>query len=187
MRNEDGLLLVGYRAVAPWIVPAPMDDPLLPPRVLTMSDHLVDPVPDDDTWFASAEAAAALTRHAAGTTARVMAMGVHERDADDVIGLRLTLDTDQLCLNEHVRTPWPAGLHVLGYELIGIEACGFHSWLCYGEVASWAHRTLGLQLNPHGLVNTPTEAKRLAEAAEKPGSGLPPIPWVAAAIAVADR
>lgn len=107
MRNGDGLLLVGYRVVAPWIVPEPMDDPLLPPRVVTMSDHLVDPVPDDDTWFASAEAAAAPTRLTTETTARVMAMGVHERDAEDVIGLRLTLDTDQLRLNEHVRTPWP--------------------------------------------------------------------------------
>jgi hypothetical protein len=116
MEHEEGLLLVGYRVVPLWAVSESMRDPLLPPQVATVSDHLVDPVPDDDTWFASAEAAAA-AQPAADATARVMAMGLHERDADEAIAARLTLDTDQLCLNEHVRTPWPARLHPLGYEL----------------------------------------------------------------------
>ncbi|WP_345439878.1 hypothetical protein [Actinoallomurus vinaceus] len=185
MSVEGGLLLVGYRVVPPWAVPESMADPLLPLQIPTMSDHLVDPVPDDDTWFSSAETTRVFTRSTVTTRLQVLAMGVHERDAEDVIKRRLTLDTDQLCLNEHVRMPWPARLPLLGYELIGIEACGFHSWLCYQGTPSWAHRMLGIRLNSHGLVDKPADARRLSEAAEEPGSGLPPIPWVAAAIALA--
>lgn len=116
-----------------------------------------------------------------------MAMGVQEQNANVVITRQLALDTDQLCLNEQLRTPWPAGLQVLGYEVIGIESCGFHSWLCYADVTSWAHRRLGIRLNAHGLVGNLADAQRLGEAAEDSSSGLPPIPWVAAAIAIADE
>jgi hypothetical protein len=36
---------------------APNRDPLLAERVVTLSDHLADAVPDDDTWFADPETA----------------------------------------------------------------------------------------------------------------------------------
>jgi hypothetical protein len=187
MKHEEGLLL-GRLPGCAAVGRAGVDvRPAVPARVATMSDHLVDPVPDDDTWFASAKAAAAAVPPAVEATTWVMAMGLQERDADEAIARRLTLDTDQLCLNEQLRTPWPTELHLLGYEVIGIEACGFHSWLCYDGAASWAHRTLGIRFNAHGLVDELADAQRLGAAAEEPGCGLPPIAWVVAAIAIVDQ
>jgi hypothetical protein len=181
---EDPLLLVGYRLVPVWVPPEAMADPLLPSQVVTISDHLVDAVPDDDTWFDSLSAANdALARSAASGSAQVLAMGLHRSDAGIAIAARLTLDTVQLCLNEHAEMAFPTTGEFLGYELIGIESCGFHSWLCYGDVAPWAYETLGIRVNAQGLITSLSDARRLSTAAQSPRSDLPPIPWAPAAIA----
>src|SRR5262245_46189421 len=104
---DSGLLLAGYRLLRPWKVPESLHWGLLPPYVLTGSDHLVDAVPDDDTWFASKESARAACALTALTDVQVLALGIEETDAAVVIRQRLALDTDQLNLNEHSRQPFP--------------------------------------------------------------------------------
>ena len=53
----------------------------------------------------------------------------------------------------------------------------------YRLVPAWAHDTTGVRVNVYGLIDQISDARRLCAAAETSESGLPPIPWVPAAIA----
>ena len=147
----DELLLVGYR--------------VLPPSsgLLTLSSCLVDAVPDDETWFPTAQAAA---RHLRPGT-RVLAMGVSA--ADNVF-------LDAVNFSDAVNFPdasrWPGSLAVLGYELISPTEGGFHSWRCFQPDAFGP-------LNAYGLVDDLSAARQLAG---RPDSTLPPLTWFPAAV-----
>lgn len=141
----DEFLLVGYRVLPPWS------------GVLTLSSCLVDAVPDDDTWFATAESAA---RHLRPGT-RVLAMGVSAADS--------TRFPDS--------SPWPDSLAILGYELVAPIEGGFHSWRCFQADAFGP-------LNAYGLVDDRAAARRLAGRSD---STLPPITWLPAAVAVGQQ
>jgi hypothetical protein len=164
--------LLGYRVVPPWDVPPNLDRDL-PPRVVTCSDHLVDPVPDADAWFPDREEAAA---HAT-PAARVLAVGVPEEHFDpDVLAL-ITAWPDRLLLD---RTPWPADLRPLGHEVIGVEEADFHGMLCYGGVAEDL-AALGIPLNAHGLISRREDADRAARDAV--GWGAVELPWLPVVLA----
>jgi hypothetical protein len=154
-------VLVGYRVMPPWRPPV---RPGLPTRILTLSSCLVDAVPDDDAWFDSPGAAARHVRPGV----RVLAMGLVESESESESAAAVArLGT--------VRSPWPADLPIAGYELVSPDEPGFHSWHCF----DW-HCFDG-ELNSHGLVDDLADARRIAAG---PDSALPPVPWVAAAVAV---
>lgn len=148
----EPLLLVGYRVMSPWLVRVPR----LPAKILTLSSCLVDAAPDDDSWFASSQQAAKHLR----LGANLLAMGIPESHTDVDLG-------------SPARTPWPAGLPVLGYELISPDGPGFHSWHCYPDAVALDG------LNAYGLVGDLADARQLAE---RPDSRLPPTPWLPAAV-----
>jgi hypothetical protein len=148
----EPLLLAGYRIMPPWRVRVPG----LPAKVLTLSSCLVDAVPDDDTWFDSGRQAAKHLRPGVN----LLAVGIPESHADFPLG-------------PPVRDPWPAGLLVLGYELISPDEPGFHSWHCYCA----AHD----RLNSYGLVNDLAAARQLAE---QSNSRLRPTCWLPVAVAL---
>ena len=162
-------MLVGYRVVPPWRPPV---RPGLPAQILTLSSCLVDAVPDDDAWFDSSGAAARHVRPGV----RVLAMGLVESESESAAAVA-RLGT--------VRSPWPADLPIAGYELVSPDEPGFHSWHCFDwhcfdwHCFDW-HCFDG-ELNSHGLVDDLADARRIAAG---PGSALPPVLWVAAAVAV---
>lgn len=118
---------------------------------MTVSDHLVDAVPDDDTWYSSLAEAARTLAESQKTATRVLAMGLPATEVEVAIAHRLTLDTDQLCLNEQNRAIFPASLRLLGYESIVSRRATFA--VGCATTASWpgCSKRLGTgeQIRPH--------------------------------------
>lgn len=66
----------------------------------------------------------------------------------------------------------------LGFEVLGLECGGSpHSWLCNGlEMDAW--RELGIRPNERGFLGTLDEAQRCAQYANRPESGAEPVFWL---------
>lgn len=72
--------------------------------------------------------------------------------------------------------PAPGGT-ILGFEVLGYEHGGFHSWLC-NDLQSNANREFGIQPGDLGLLCTFDEAKQVAEYAARDDVGAEPALWM---------
>jgi hypothetical protein len=69
-----------------------------------------------------------------------------------------------------------AGGEVLGFEVLGYEWGGFHSWLCNGLEVD-GYREFKIRPNSHGFIATLEEAAMFAEYASREEVGAEPALW----------
>ncbi len=76
--------------------------------------------------------------------------------------------------------PIEEGGEALGYDVLGYQLAWSHSWLCYG-FAKEANEKLGIRPNSHGFIQTPEDAKKVADLANRsdaPSEYKPYLPWL---------
>ena len=65
---------------------------------------------------------------------------------------------------------------LLGYEVLGFETGGFHSFICNSLENDFSSK-LGIELNSNGLVENYSEASKAADYAQNPDVGAEPALW----------
>lgn len=187
---EPGYVLAGYRVAtrADW---HDWQDAGLPgPGLVSMSDCVVDLVPVDpsgwDDWFASPEEAKIAHEHVGRPGLHVLGVGFA---AADVPGLLADIadggwDTSAGSLPERLarreRFPYPSDRR-LGFELVGFDSGGWHTWTCIGGLVADVYRATGVQPGPWGLIQDEQDARRAAQWLTDSGLGDPKVfLWAAA-------
>jgi hypothetical protein len=69
----------------------------------------------------------------------------------------------------------------LGYEVLGNDCGGFHSFVCNGLETDFAHQ-LNIKLNQHGLIDQYDQAIQGSDYANRPDLGAEPVLWIPWAI-----
>ncbi|PJN29179.1 hypothetical protein [Kitasatospora sp. CB02891] len=176
--------------LAGWFVAVPerVTGGNLPPteRLTTASACLIDQLPEDDSWFATAEEARAACAllpipaaarlyallipadHTAGFVADIRTSGMHEP------ALLSCLDENR---SEPALQPTEGGTE-LGWEVIGYDMGWVHTWLC-NDLYSDAVRELGVRTDDRGLLPDRHPAERLAAWANA-RNDTKPVTWVPA-------
>lgn len=71
----------------------------------------------------------------------------------------------------------PAG-EILGYEVLGGEQFGYHSWLCY-HYEEIGFEKFGMRPNRYGLIERLEDAKKIADHVDAEGTANGPwYPWL---------
>lgn len=136
---------------------------------MTVSDHLVDAVPDDDTWYSSLAEAARTLAESQKTATRVLAMGLPATEVEVAIAHRLTLDTDQLCLMNRT------GQSSLRRCAFSATSQSYRDVRLSQLAVLRRHRGLGarndwVRVNRYGLINQLRDAQRLCAAGWRVGT-----------------
>lgn len=149
------IALAGYLA-ATRFSRAEWADPGLPDGdLVSMSDCVADVAsahPDYWTpWFPEPPTETPPDHH-------VLAVGV---PADYLPALRDDATDEFPPLLHHPR-PVP-DWHPLGFELVGHDIGGWHTWLCLGGLVDDVRRATGIQPGPWGLIPDEQDARRAAD------------------------
>jgi hypothetical protein len=76
------------------------------------------------------------------------------------------------------RIPMSPEGEILGYEVLGGEETGYHSWLCY-HYEEVAFEKFGVRPNAHGLIESLEDAKKIADLIDAEGTANGPwYPWL---------
>jgi hypothetical protein len=187
----EGLVVGGWVVVRAIAVPSWLEGVGVP-ELLTISDCIQEDLPCPEPWlgdwFQDLEEAGAAARTVVGAEPLVVTAAL---PADMVDGFVSEAGGDgaawfgTLCQ----RVPLPADAEILGFEVVGAEAClDFHSWHCHGYAAEVSD-ALGITVNGRGLIPTLQEARRvLVWMLGRPmGQAPEPVPWTVVGLAVSDR
>ncbi|MGV9269114.1 hypothetical protein ACWDRR_31115 [Kitasatospora sp. NPDC003701] len=180
-------LLAGYFVA----VPEALRGPGLPrvARLTTASDCLIDRVPQDDCWFATAqEALAACAPVRVPARARLYALLVPAGHATDLVADIRAAATYEPVLLANLDGPGsraPArevveGGHGIGWEVLGYDHGLMHSWLC-NDLYRGAVLGLGVDTDERGLLPDQDTAERVAAWANGLGD-TKPVTWFPAAL-----
>ncbi|MFJ8443081.1 hypothetical protein [Kitasatospora griseola] len=176
--------------LAGWFVavPEPVKGGNLPltDRLTTASACLIDQLPEDDSWFATAdEARAACAPLPIPTAARLYALLI---PADHAVGFVADIRASGMHepvllphLDENLPAPAPPsteGGSELGWEVLGYDMGMVHTWLC-NDLHADAVRELGVHTDDRGLLPDRHSAERVAAWANA-RDDTKPVTWVPA-------
>ncbi|SEU40402.1 hypothetical protein [Nonomuraea wenchangensis] len=180
-------VLAGYRVATRAHFRDWQEQGLPGPHLLSLSDCVVDLVPVDpdgwDRWFASSQEAEIARDQAGRPELHVLGAGFA---ADDVPGLQDDMARDGWdgSLPERLirREEFPgAGERRLGFELVGFDVAGWHTWTCIGGLVTDVHQATGIRPGPDGLIQDEQDARRAAQWLTDSGLGDPKVfLWAAA-------
>ncbi len=180
-------VLAGYRVATRAHFRDWQEQGLPGPHLLSLSDCVVDLVPVDpdgwDRWFASSQEAEIARDQAGRPELHVLGVGFA---ADDVPGLQDDMARDGWdgSLPERLirREEFPgAGERRLGFELVGFDVAGWHTWTCIGGLVTDVHQATGIRPGPDGLIQDEQDARRAAQWLTDSGLGDPKVfLWAAA-------
>ncbi|WP_449060691.1 hypothetical protein [Planomonospora algeriensis] len=158
--------------------------------LVSLSGCVVDLVPVDlggwDDWFADPQEAGIAREHAGKPGLHVLGVGFA---ATDVPGLLADIadggwDASAGSLPERLarRERFPCrGGRRLGFELVGFDSGGWHTWTCLGGLVADVHRATGVQPGSWGLIQDELDARRAARWLTDSGLGDPKVfLWTAA-------
>ncbi|MFF0771424.1 hypothetical protein ACFYUK_21235 [Nonomuraea wenchangensis] len=180
-------VLAGYRVAIRGYIPDWQEAGLSGPHLLSLSDCMVDLVPVDpagrDHWFASSQEAEIARSQAGNPGLHVLGVGFA---ADDVPGLQDDMARDGWdgSLPDRLvrREEFPgAGERLLGFELVGFDVAGWHTWTCLGGLVTDVHQATGVRPGPDGLIQDEQDARTAARWLTDSGLGDPKVfLWAAA-------
>ncbi|MEU4448676.1 hypothetical protein AB0K14_39910 [Actinosynnema sp. NPDC050801] len=182
-------VLAGYRVVSREARPDWQDQGLPEGPLVSMSDCVSTLVPADpdgwDEWFgdpASAEAA-----RAGRQGLHVIEVGIAVRDVEALLAdvAEGGWDAAAGSLPGRLARAEPVtGSGVLGFELVGYDSGGWHTWMCLGGLVDDVREATGVRPGRWGLVQDEQEARVAADWLTASGLGDPKVFfWVAARIA----
>ncbi|MFI5533946.1 hypothetical protein ACIA8O_35955 [Kitasatospora sp. NPDC051853] len=173
----DELVVAGYLVVRPEKLTGgflPQTDALV-----SASACLIDQLPEDDHWFATAaEAGTALTEPGARVLTVLVTSGRAARLAAEIRESQVY----EPVLLPTLESPRPLadGGTVLGWEVVGYDLGNLHTWLCR-DLHRDAVAELGVRTGPEGLLPSQADAEQVAAWAIARGD-TEPVVWFAAAL-----
>lgn len=190
---DTGRLLAGYLVAAGGVRADWREVGLPSADVVSMSDCVVDLVPANrdgwDDWFddpVSAERARARAR-AGRSGLRVLAVGIDATHAPALLhelveaGYRLDFGGVAGRLARREAFPDLTSGRVLGFELVGFDTGGWHTWTCLGGLVDDVRRATGVRPGKWGLIPDEQDALRAAAWLTASGLGDPKVfAWVPA-------
>lgn len=163
-----GYLVASRAARQDW-----QDAGLASADLVSLSECIVDLVPADPTgwdgWFADPASAERARSHASRPGLHVLAVGIA---ADDVLALLADISDggwDQAAgsLPERLTRREPLSTvsagQPLGFELVGFDSGGWHTWTCLGGLVDDVRTATGVRPGKWGLIQAGQEARRAAE------------------------
>ncbi|BFV60441.1 hypothetical protein KCMC57_up55450 [Kitasatospora sp. CMC57] len=192
--RKDELRVAGYLVVEPGLPAVPQspedraelpEDARLPgvERLVSAADCLVDHLPADGCWFPSREAAlAACASIRVAPDARLLAMLLPDDCATELAAeIRASAFADPDLLKNLHTPPVPVeGGTRLGWEVLGYELGGLHTWLC-SDLHHQAVAELDVRIGPFGLLAERADAERVADWANT-RDDTAPVTWFPAAL-----
>jgi hypothetical protein len=193
---ELGYALAGY-LVATRTDRQDWQDASLPDTgLVSLSDCVVDLVPVEDPsgwddWFASPHEAEAARDQAGKPGLHVLAVGFATADVPGLLADMADSGWDAGSLPERLarREPFPhASGQRLGFELVGFDGGGWHTWTCLGGLVADVRRATGVRPGRWGLIQDEQDARRAAQWLTDSGLGDPKVfLWAAALLADVDE
>ncbi|MGM1064776.1 hypothetical protein [Saccharothrix sp. Mg75] len=188
---DTDLLLAGYPVAARGARADWRDAGLSGPDLVSMSDCVVDVLPADrdgwDDWFDDPVAAGRSRVRAGRAGLHVLAVGVAAADAPGLLremaGAGHHPDAGGVAgrLARRDAFPDPRPGRVLGFELVGFDSGGWHTWTCLDGLVDDVRRATGVRPGRWGLVRDGREARRAATWLTASGLGDPKVfLWVPA-------
>jgi len=187
----DGLIVGGWVivrtvAVPSWVVGVRV------PELFTISDCIQEDLPRPEPWFGdwfhNPQEAHDCARSVPAPDPLVVTVALPADMADEFMS-EVEEGSATWFETLHQRALLPSDADILGFEVVGAEAClDFHSWHCHGYAAE-VDDALGIRVNRRGLIPTLEEARRvLGWMLERPIDEAPePVPWTVVALAVSGR
>ncbi|MCP2168412.1 hypothetical protein LX83_005290 [Goodfellowiella coeruleoviolacea] len=182
----------GYR-VAPRVARPDWADAGLPPgELVSMSNCVVDLVPagpeDWQFWFADPESAEQARARSGVPGAQVLVVGFSARDIPALVEDMAEAGWDELAggvperLARHQPVTDGRVGQVLGFELVGFDFGGWHTWICLGGLVSDVERATGVRPGRWGLIQDGDEARRAAAWLTESGNASPDVYFWSAAL-----
>ncbi|WP_434448225.1 hypothetical protein [Lentzea sp. E54] len=184
-------LLAGYLVVARGVRTDWQDVGLPSAGLISMSDCVVDLVPANrdgwDDWFDDPVSAERSRTRAGRSGLHVLAVGIAATDAPAV--LREMADAGhhpdmggvagRLARREALPGACSGGPR--GFELVGFDTGGWHTWTCLGGLVDDVRQATGVRPDRWGLIQDEQEARRAAAWLTASGLGDPKVfLWVPA-------
>ncbi|SEQ69717.1 hypothetical protein SAMN05216188_104352 [Lentzea xinjiangensis] len=184
-------LLAGYLVVARDVRADWQDVGLRGADVISMSECVVDLVPANrdgwDDWFDDPVSAERSRAHADRSGLHVLAVGIAATDAPALLREMADAgygpDAGGVAGRLARREAFPdvRSGRVLGFEPVGFDTGGWHTWTCLGGLVAEVRQATGVRPGSWGLIQDEQEARRAAEWLTASGLGDPKVfSWVPA-------
>lgn len=188
---DSDQLLAGYVVAARGVMTGWQDAGLLSADLISMSDCVVDLVSANrdgwDDWFDDPVSAERSRARSGRSGLHVLAVGIAAADAPallqemaeaghrpDMVGVVGRLARREAFPDLH------SG-RVLGFELVGFDTGGWHTWTCLGGLVNDVRQATGVRPGRWGLIQDEQEARRAAAWLTPSGLGDPKVfLWVPA-------